>query len=169
MTVSFLPKILTLAHLANTRAILEGELKGHAFQRLGQIGVKVNAVMVEKLEFARDDKQRETITGRFQAEVVLQCQRCLGDLQQSLNIAVNLVHIHDAEEADELELPYEPLICETEQLETGDVLEDELLLNLPLVAKHDNDSCETNIKVDYEISAQERESSNPFSKLKELC
>jgi len=169
MTVSFLPKTLTLAHLANTRAILEGELKGHCFPRLAQIGVKVSRVMVEKLEFARGKKQRITITGQFSADVTLICQRCLGNLSQRLSVAVNLAHINDADEADELESPFEPLLCASEQLESEDLLEDELLLNVPLVAKHESDSCETNIKVDYEINAQERESINPFSKLKELC
>ena len=66
----------------------------------------------------------------------------------------------------------DPLIVgEDELMDLNEVVEDELLLNMPFVAYHDPDKCSG--KQQYEFSAEEEtapveEKENPFSVLEQL-
>lgn len=78
-------------------------------------------------------------------EVELICQRCLGVLRLPLEATVNLGLARDEAEADRLPEDYEPLLVADGVIGVADLVEDELLLVLPQVPRHDNRrDCEAN-------------------------
>ncbi len=77
------------------------------------------------------------ITGRLQTGIALICQRCLGPLQWPLDIAVSLALVRNETMADRLPEQYEPLLVADGLISVADLVEDELLLALPLIPQHD--------------------------------
>ena len=76
------------------------------------------------------------LRGTLHAEVDLLCQRCLASLRWPLAVPVQLGLVRSEAEASRLPDPYEPLLVTGPWLMLADVVEDELLLALPQVARH---------------------------------
>jgi uncharacterized protein len=69
------------------------------------------------------------------AEVVLTCQRCLGPLRRTLESASRLAFAEEG--APELPSDYEAVGSDPRKLDLAALVEDELLLALPLIPQHD--------------------------------
>lgn len=111
------------------------------------------------------------ITGRLQTGIALICQRCLGPLQWPLDIAVSLALVRNETMADRLPEQYEPLLIADGLISVADLVEDELLLALPLIPQHDQiRKCE--IHADQALAASEpvpnAGQSQPFASLASL-
>jgi uncharacterized protein len=75
-----------------------------------------------------------------QATAPLQCQRCLGLLAEVLRVDRRFRFVDDADEAERLdETSDDDVLVQPPRLDVHDLLEDELILALPLVPRHDSD------------------------------
>ena len=93
-----------------------------------------------------DSQGLRYIIGRLQTGIALICQRCLGPLQWPLDIAVSLALVRNEMMADRLPEQYEPLVVADGLIRVADLVEDELLLALPLIPQHDQiQQCETHV------------------------
>jgi uncharacterized protein len=78
----------------------------------------------------------------IQGEVELTCQRCLGGLQQAVEIERVLHLARNETELERLDaLPDSDAILVGETLSLIDLVEDEVLLSLPLAAMHAEGEC----------------------------
>ena len=75
------------------------------------------------------------ISGRVIARVVRNCQRCLDPVKQTLEIELRLGVAAPGTKPD---VPDGYEVCEAESLTLGNLLEDEVLLALPMIALHDD-------------------------------
>ena len=64
------------------------------------------------------------------------CQRCLQPLDLVVEDDINLVLVETEEKAKGLEELYDPWICETYKINLADLVEEQLLLALPIVCLH---------------------------------
>jgi uncharacterized protein len=72
------------------------------------------------------------------ASVALQCQRCLGAVIEDLNIDRHILFVADEAAAEKLDAELEDdVMVMTRALNLRDLVEDELLLALPLVPRHE--------------------------------
>ncbi|MEO7336479.1 MAG: DUF177 domain-containing protein [Caldimonas sp.] len=72
------------------------------------------------------------------AKVVLQCQRCLGPVPTRLDIRQALRFVHGEDAAAQLDSESDDdVLAMTRALDLRELVEDELLLSLPLVPMHD--------------------------------
>jgi uncharacterized protein len=79
---------------------------------------------------------------KVQGEVGLICQRCLGDLLHAVQIARVLHLARNEAELERLEaLPDSDAILVDEAIDLVDLVEDEVLLSLPLAAMHAEGEC----------------------------
>ncbi|KHD07119.1 hypothetical protein PN36_04790 [Candidatus Thiomargarita nelsonii] len=101
--------------------------------------------------FGLDDKQRPTIVGRVQAQLSLQCQRCLQAMPWAIDANVALMILKEGQTEDDLPVGYESLTLTKIPVSLTTLIEDELILALPIVVKHTD--CPSN-----EFSQQMRES-----------
>ena len=124
------------------------------------------AAQVE-LAFARDEGGRAFVEGRVQAQVELRCQRCLEPMSQLLDAPFRLGLVADEEEAECLPPELEPLMLSQGPMVLAALIEDELLLALPIVALHQAPHpCADTVGQEQAPAQTKRE--NPFAVLAQL-
>lgn len=98
------------------------------------------------------------------ADVVLQCQRCLLPLAEAVNVDRHFRFVADEDTAAALddEMDDEVLVL-AKSLNLRDLLEDELLLALPLVPRHD--ACPEAVPMQFGDVEAVEEKANPFASL----
>ena len=70
------------------------------------------------------------------------CQRCMQVMDLPLSVEINLALITDQSQEDKLPEDFESLLVEEGKVSLPDILQDELLLAMPLVPMHDTDCSE---------------------------
>ena len=77
------------------------------------------------------------LTGRISADLVLQCAACLESMDFSVEIDVKLAVINDEARMSLLPDGYEPYLYEGDHLLMSDVVEAEVVLVFPSIARHE--------------------------------
>lgn len=102
------------------------------------------------------------------ADVDLVCQRCLGRLNQRLESQRDIVLVPDADEFAQVndEAESEDVIPEVARLDLRDLVEDELLLVMPLAPHHAEGACSP--PQDRHAGEHDVQASSPFAMLSQL-
>jgi uncharacterized protein len=93
------------------------------------------------LRFFRDDTGRDVIAGRVRAQLKLRCQRCAEIMTLTVDSGFKLAVVAGLEEAKRLPADYEPLLPEESLIRPRDLIEDELILAVPIVPRHVDGQC----------------------------
>ncbi len=113
-----------------------------------------------------DPQGRRWLQGRVQADLRLRCERCLGSLPWPVDATLGLYLVASEEAAAELAENAEYVIA-GESLAVLELIEDELILALPLVPKHPpGTDCADRTRQG--PVAESGEKDNPFAILKKL-
>jgi uncharacterized protein len=88
-----------------------------------------------ELSFSLDDQSRVTVQGSLSAGLQMTCQRCLEPVVVEVDTTFSVV-VSEVE-TDEMD----SVISEDGELSLSELVEDELLLALPIVAHHDATEC----------------------------
>ena len=111
------------------------------------------------------------IEGNITAELQLKCQRCMQPMPYNIDNHFKLGLVLNDEQMDKLPDEFEPYLVEDDSNHLPDMLEDELLLSLPLVAMHEYE-CSEHMKEQDTVEDEQADSSdakeNPFAVLKDL-
>ncbi|QSX75350.1 DUF177 domain-containing protein [Lysobacter arenosi] len=163
-----LPGILDAWRMVATRRGLEGRVPLSSLTRLRNSLVDTEGEVRFALEFDSDALRVPYVELRIDAELPLTCQRSLQRFLYPVNIVQRLGLIRD--EADEAALPegYEPLLVpEDGQLRTVELVEDELILAVPVVPIMPGTEA---VERDWPATeqAEEPERVNPFAALSAL-
>jgi uncharacterized protein len=167
-----LPKTLDPFKYADQNKILVGEIALSLMPRLADLLVDTEGKVQVELEFDRDPQRLRILKGKLKATVTLLCQRCLHPVAQAVESEFTLGIVFNDEQAQNLPRTYEPLLVEDEKLVVMDVVEEELILSLPMFAYHD--ACEvdgykqTEQAVADTVGADEEKKPNPFNVLSGL-
>ena len=168
-----LPVHIDPLRMAEAGRLLEGSYSVAEMERLQDLLFDSSGKVAVSLEFGIDAEGIRYMKGRLQAELTLECQRCLQAMQAPIDTTFALGLVRGNEAAELLPSHYEPLLVESDTLFLRDIIEDELLLALPLVAKHEDSQC---IEVNRQVTEDKRneddrgkaEKENPFSVLASL-
>jgi len=146
-----------------------------ALERLGRftetLASDQGTVFVE-LHFATNDSGQQTISGKLKAEVEVLCQRCLEPLGIVLEDDIKLALLKDEAKISSLEEGLDPWICPDNKLKLASIVEEQLMLCMPIVNYHDTADCSQ--KLGYTAKAGKAaengsdEVKNPFAVLKAL-
>lgn len=136
------------------------------FSRLTPLLARQEGVVSYTSRFSRDRIERPMITGHVEVTLWQTCQRCLQDVAIQVDSDFQLVVVQGLDEAEALSEEFDPLLAEDAEIDLLDLLEEELLLSLPVVALHE--ACHTRQydEDDEPISTESLE--NPFRVLQEL-
>jgi uncharacterized protein len=134
-----LPERVDASRMVQARRTFEGKLPIASFQRLRsslaavESGAKVEGDAQYDLEFGRDELGVAYLAVRVDADLPLTCQRTLELYRQPVHVDQRLGLI--GEESEEAALPpgYEPLLIPDGMVDPAAVIEDELILALPVV------------------------------------
>ena len=94
-----------------------------------------------EIHFHRDVDGRHVVTGALRGGLMLQCQRCLQPLRVPVDHAINLAMVRGIDEGDRLPSRYEPLLLGSRFIRPIELLEDEIILLVPLVPRHEEGEC----------------------------
>lgn len=119
--------------LAGRAAALERQLDLAQLPRLAAAGAYDGTRVHARLEFGTFEN-RTTVMVRVDGEVVLACQRCLKPCACTLDEVATLVVV--ANDTDEVPGGFEPLLGDAERLSVLELIEEQVLLGLPLVPMH---------------------------------
>jgi uncharacterized protein len=163
-----LPEILDAWRMVAARRGVEGRVPLSTLARLRDSLVDTEGDVRFALEFDRDTLRVPYVELRIDAELPLTCQRTLQRFLLPVNIVQRLGLIRD--EAEEAALPpgYEPLLVpEDGQLRTVELVEDELILAVPVVPIMPGTEA---VERDWPAAEQagEPERANPFAALSVL-
>jgi len=118
---------------------IEGEVAVSALSALCESLYDNKGVARATLSFSVDDERRLRIQGQVSAEVNVVCQRCLNPMSIQLDDQVDLVMVSSEEQAKQLPAALDPWICTEDQtLVPADIVEEQLILAMPIVTMHDN-------------------------------
>ena len=143
----------------------QGQIEAEALPRLGELLASKSAAIDVKFEFQNSDYDTALVSGEVQTMLEMECQRCLQAISVPLHLEFKL--LIDAPDDIVQESSLDTIYSEDGLIDIFEVVEDELILALPLVAMHESNLCNEH----WQVSEHDQEPvvrENPFSVLKDL-
>ena len=167
-----LPEFIEPMQLAKEHKILEGKLPLSSFERSRDLLISVEDVLSFVWSFDVDAHNQVTALLTLKAVPSLECQRCQKPFHYDLNVSVPMKVVHNESEAEALPLELQPLYVDaTGQCESLQVIEDELILNIPEFPRHEKKDCDlgrNEAYYDTPSNGIEQNTYKPFANLKLL-
>jgi uncharacterized protein len=152
------------------KGCFEGEIALSELRRLGELlqlddaGVDGRNIALN-FEFLRSEFDVPMLAGQLRTSLELECQRCLKPLEFPMDVDFRLL----IDASDELlsQSSEDTLYSDDGYIDIAEVVEDELILAIPLVAMHEDTACNENWR-DSELPAETPMKENPFAVLQQL-
>lgn len=164
-----LPHAIDPVRAAQKRLSYHGILVSDQLPRLNDAAPLVEPAQVE-LDCIVDAQKLSVLQGRIQARVTVVCQRCSGPFEQALDVTFAYCAVARGDEDAQIPEAYEPVeLDEQGELNLHQLLEDELLLALPLVPRHELAHCGLDPRaMSFGEIPEEALRRNPFEALSQL-
>ena len=162
--INHLPDRLDLIATAEAGRLLRGSIAISSLERLVPALMSDAGELQVEMELGKGPDGTRYLAGSIQGEVVLKCERCLGEMTLPLDLTFRLGLVTSDAAANALPEWYEPLVVTAEPAHIADVVADEVLLALPIVPTHkDGLDCQEFVKEHTPPVSEQRE--NPFAVL----
>ena len=145
---------------------LRGSLAVVDLQRLDDILFDTQGTLEYALRGGRDIQNRPQIEVEVEGLLHLQCQRCLGLLEYAADVTNTLLVLAaDANNAEGMDDPEGPDVIEGQpELDVAALIEDEVLLSLPLAPRHTDGACRSRLETNDDAAQKP----SPFAQLAAL-
>jgi uncharacterized protein len=156
-------KLLDIGPLADGRADIDFTIPLKEFPRILPLLAAPDGEVRGRVDFSRDGRiavAEVTVA----AEVLLQCQRCLSPLKWPVHSTARAALVATHAEAARLPETLESVLAPEYRISLRDLVEEELLLALPLVPRHEDNECAG----ERAGTPSESETHRPFGQLSEL-
>lgn len=160
-----LPDRVDFLKQVEKNACFEGAWPVSSFARLADAVFSQQGEVRARLKFATR-AGTHCLDGFVQADLELRCERCLDPVKQHIESGFRFGLISSEDEADLLPKEFEPLLVSDSGLSLADLVEDEVLLSLPIVARHD-EAC-SEILQQHKDDEVQQDTYRPFAALKDL-
>ena len=154
-----------VARELGNNAYFDGEVLLSQMPRLAELVLDKEVNVPVRFEFGVNAYQLATIKGHYKAELQMECQRCLDPMVTTVEQDFEL--LIDASDED-IEAYQQDSVYSTEgYLDVFEVIEDELILALPIIVMHEDVQCNEYIQP---VPAEEAvvTKDNPFAVLQTL-
>ncbi len=168
-----LPELIYPLQLDRSGRSLQGQIPVARMWRLAEALCSTAGEIVIDLRFRRGDHGCLCIQGTIQGELQLVCQRCLEPLPWPAYCEMRLGLIPTVMSRERLEPGYEPLVAQEDSpLSLVTIVEDELILALPIVPMHPENRCPKAVVsgagADSDLDANVDAKASPFAVLNNL-
>ena len=119
---------------------VEGHVPVAGLARLREMHQIDGGQLFARLEFDANGEGRILITGQIQGSLNLTCQRCLESFAFDLDRGLALAVVDEETPSVELPAGFEPYLPEKNSVTGLEVVEEELMLNLPMSPSHKDES-----------------------------
>lgn len=161
---SQLPRVVDFLQLAENNRQFEGHLPISELGRMHDVLNSTDGNVTVKLKFGRKYGIR-SLTGSVSADLDLTCQRCLNPIKVNVKGKFCFALIKSADKNEDLPQSMEPYVIEGDKQSIEDIVIDELLISIPIVAKHD-EACSDYISDQDEVV--DEKTHKPFASIKDL-
>jgi uncharacterized protein len=121
------------------------------------------------VKFDVDELGLIVISGKGSATISLACQRCTELLDMKLDVTFTFSPVKDDEAAEDLPSYYDAVeLDENGEVNLLELVEDEMILNIPLIPRHDLKDCQSKPDSVWGELPEELDKPNPFDVLKNL-
>ncbi len=127
--------------LARAGSSLDGEVALSRMARLAPLLQSVEGTARFELRFNLDEASRPVASGQITATLEVICQRCLEPMRVEIESEIRLGLVRCGSEAVALPREYEPLQVDGDRISLVSVIEDELILALPVAPLHPPGRC----------------------------
>ena len=132
-----LPHYLEPRKLARQGGEISGETTVATLPRLAEFEDSQDSVVRVRLCFDRDQDGHYCVHGEVSAVLHMQCQRCLETVAREVRALPELALVWSEDQVQALPRHLDPWLVSDERMPLAELLEEELLLALPLVAMHE--------------------------------
>lgn len=163
----FIPEHIDPFRFAEQSLALDGIVRVSDMHRISPNVIPGKDTVAVSLQFGIDEQGINFLKGRLQTRLTLQCQRCMEPYSYEIMSNFVLGIVKTLDEANALPEHYEPAIAAEGDLALRELIEDEIILNLPIIPRHEPEICK--VKLPLQDSGWEQgEGENPFHVLKSL-
>lgn len=178
-----MPAYVDIRKVFLQEAHIAGQVSLDRLPRFRDILVGEKACIESDLTFVINSQGQRQITGHVTAAGQLSCERCLEPVAVELDEPVRLILLDSEPEAATLDADWDPWLCSDYKLPLAELVEEQLILALPIVNLHADKDCieslgyqqpQDSAKVSSgggtrgEYGEYEEASENPFAVLKTL-
>jgi len=136
-----LPKFIDTRRLAQQTRAIVWIVSPTRLKRIGAPYVARYSVMVS-IEISAGEGRGERVTGELRTQVGATCQRCLGDMTITIEKQLNAVLVDAADPAPDVgDNAIEVIAVVDDRFDIGQFVEDEVLLECPMIPMHDDLEC----------------------------
>lgn len=170
--LSLLPDFADPQRLCALGKAYQGKLVLADFPRLTPLLASSEGEAAFTLAFDTDAERRPVVAVDVEAELVLQCQRCMQPMVLPVKSSSRLCVVSGPDEAERLPDELDPLLVEEDRLALRSLVEDELILAIPPAPMHAPAECTVKLQ-DWQrdgddATASAQTGDNPFAALAEL-
>jgi uncharacterized protein len=167
MSERMLPEHIDPFRYAEQGLGLSGVINTTDMHRLkAGISLHTDKIAVD-LQFGVDEQGLTFLKGHLKTMLVLQCQRCMQPFNYEILSDFLLGIVKSLDEVNTLPEHYEPAVTKEGQLVLRELIEDELILNLPIIPRHEPDDCTVKV-TQAEAGWEQGKAENPFRVLRSL-
>ncbi|MDC9621916.1 23S rRNA accumulation protein YceD [Xenorhabdus sp. XENO-7] len=165
-----LPLTIDALRAAQKSLDYEGSYSAEQASRLAESVVSVDGDINSSLSFQIDNLRLAVVKGHSDVDVTLACQRCGSNFSHHVHTTYCFSPVVNDERAEALPEEYEPInINEFGEIDLLAMIEDEIILSLPVVPVHDSEHCEvSDAEMVFGVLPPEAEKPNPFAALASL-
>ncbi len=165
-----LPLTLDPVRAAQKRLDYHGVYAPELVARLAETVVSVDSEVECDMSFAVDNQRLAVLQGTAEVQVTLLCQRCNQPFPHHVHVSYCFSPVSSERQAEALPEDYEPIeIDESGEIDLLAMMEDEIILALPVVPVHDSEHCEVSeADMVFGELPEEAEKPNPFAVLASL-
>lgn len=131
-----LPDLLVLAQRGRP---LEGEIPVERFERLAGLLRSTAGSVRAKIDFSRGHDELLLLDLQCEAGLELECQRCLEAVDHDVDIQASFAIAESEDSIALLPQGIEPIELNGDRFQPATLIEDELIVSLPLVPRHGKD------------------------------
>ncbi|MBL4866762.1 MAG: DUF177 domain-containing protein [Pseudomonadales bacterium] len=164
-----LPLTINVKKLTEQEIQLEGALPVSKLTRVLEAVESAEGEIYLELAFRKDEQSARVAQGQASCTVKLLCQRCLKPYEHALKASFSLAFVYTEAQEERLPEIYDPVLMQDDNVRLVDLIEDDLILALPIVAHHTSVECQT-LRYEEGESVAEVSSTkeNPFKVLEAL-
>lgn len=157
------PAVIDSLEFARSEQQLRGTLPVASLKRLEDVLFDTAGNLDYQLSGTRDKRKRAQLALSITGRLHLQCQRCLGLLDYPVDVASVLLLVpRGAQPEEDIDDPEAPNAIEASaELDLAGLIEDEVLISLPLAPRHPERACESRLA--------EHKSTAPISAFSQLA
>lgn len=152
------------AKLAASCESLSGYFSLSDMPRIQELILNTDQMVAYRLRFDTNAEGTITIDGSISASVVVLCQRCLNEMKLTVENQVNIGLIGNQYRDVALPDDVEPYPVDDREISLLQLVEEELLLGLPLSPMHKPDDCPARTVSQGDVNRKE----SPFAVLRQM-